>query len=225
MNILEIEDMIKGLPVKPWKPSTDHRPGAQFLVVPRYSEGDMRKRFSERRPQGTVKDQYTRRYCCDGTTRATDAISYDGRSSLCLSYAFSNANAAIQMAPPMQMAEGRVTPFPDDPRLAELRAQGLTDEQIAQEIRRLGLNESRMAQLGLPTFETMEATMQPDAYSQDAYADIFARQQGNIPAGMEFIGPRTTDDLLYPQLVFTTKEMAQSQTLPVSRLYIWPCLA
>ena len=119
-----------------------------------------------------------------------------------------------QMAPPMQMAEGRAIPFPDDPRLAELRAQGLTDEQIAQEIRRLGLNEERMAQFGLPTIGTMEATMQPDAYSQDAYADIFARQQGNIPAGMEFIEPRTTDDLLSPQVGFTTREMAQSQTLP-----------
>jgi hypothetical protein len=114
----------------------------------------------------------------------------------------------------MQMAEGRATPFPDDPRLAELRAQGLTDEQIAQEIRRLGLNEDRMAQLGLPTIGTMEATIQPDAYSQDAYADIFARQQGNIPAGMEFVDPRTTSDLLSPQVGFTTREMAQAQTLP-----------
>jgi hypothetical protein len=71
-----------------------------------------------------------------------------------------------------------------------------------------------MAQLGLPTIGTMEATMQPDAYSQDAYADIFAREQGNIPAGMEFVDPRTTDDLLSPQVGFTTREMAQAQTLP-----------
>tara|TARA_R110002020_G_scaffold227906_1_gene438554 strand:- start:334 stop:2538 length:2205 start_codon:yes stop_codon:yes gene_type:complete len=114
----------------------------------------------------------------------------------------------------VQMANGSATPFVDDPRLAELRAQGLTDEQIAQEIRRLELNESQMAQFGLPTLGTMEATMQPDAYSQDAYADIFARQQGNIPAGMEFVEPRTTDDLLSPQVGFTTREMAQSQMLP-----------
>ena len=40
--------------------------------------------------------------------------------------------------------------------------------------------------------------MQPDAYSQDAYADIFARQQGDIPAGMEFVEPRNVDDLLSP---------------------------
>ena len=55
-----------------------------------------------------------------------------------------------------------------------------------------------MAQIGLPTLGTMEATMQPDAYSQDAYADIFARQQGDIPAGMEFVEPRNVDDLFLP---------------------------
>ena len=60
----------------------------------------------------------------------------------------------------------------------------------------------------------MEATMQPDAYSQDAYADIFARQEGNVPYGLEFATPRTTDDLLSPRVGVTTREMAQSQTLP-----------
>jgi len=205
MNILEIEDMIKGLPDQALQREAQMPSGRvpQFLVVSEIQRrGDMRKRFQERQPQGTIKDQVIQ-----------EGIAAMAPPEPQMQSAMMGMQQP-QMAPPMQMAEGRAIPFPDDPRLAELRAQGLTDEQIAQEIRRLGLNEERMAQLGLPTIGTMEATMQPDAYSQDAYADIFARQQGNIPAGMEFIEPRTMDDLLSPQVGFTTREMAQSQTLP-----------
>ena len=205
MNILEIEDMIKGLPDQALQREAQMPSGQvpQFLVVSEIQRrGDMRKRFQERQPQGTIKDQVIQ-----------EGIAAMAPPEPQMQSAMMGMQQP-QMAPPMQMAEGRAIPFPDDPRLAELRAQGLTDEQIAQEIRRLGLNEERMAQFGLPTIGTMEATMQPDAYSQDAYADIFARQQGNIPAGMEFIDPRKTDDLLSPQVGFTTREMAQAQTLP-----------
>jgi hypothetical protein len=196
MNILEIEDMIKGLPDQALQREAQMPSGQvpQFLVVSEIQRrGDMRKRFSERQPQGTVKDQVIQ----EGIAAMAPPEPQMQSAMMGMQQPMPQAMPPQmqmqqpQMAPPMQMAEGRATPFPDDPRLAELRAQGLTDEQIAQEIRRLGLNEDRMAQLGLPTIGTMEATIQPDAYSQDAYADIFARQQGNIPAGMEFVDPRT----------------------------------
>ena len=219
MNILEIEDMVKGLPDQALQREAQMPSGQvpQFLVISEIQRrGDMRKRFSERQPQGTIKDQVIQ----EGIAAMASPAPQMQPAMMGMQQPMPQAMtpqmqmSQPQMAPPIQMAEGRVTPFPDDPRLAELRAQGLTDEQIAEEIRRLGLNEEYMAQLGLPTIGTMEATMQPDAYSQDAYADIFARQQGNVPAGMEFIEPRTTDDLLSPQVGFTTREMAQSQTLP-----------
>jgi len=219
MNILEIEDMIKGLPDQALQREAQMPSGQvpQFLVVSEIQRrGDMRKRFQERQPQGTIKDQVIQ----EGIAAMAPPEPQMQSAMMGMQQSMPQAMPPQmqmqqpQMVPPMQMAEGRAIPFPDDPRLSDLRAQGLTDEQIAQEIRRLGLNEERMAQLGLPTIGTMEATMQPDAYSQDAYADIFARQQGNIPAGMEFIEPRTTDDLLSPQVGFTTREMAQSQTLP-----------
>ncbi len=93
-------------------------------------------------------------------------------------------------------------------KLLELRDQGVSDMQIAQAIQDLGLNPNIFNQLNVPTLGTMEATMPmpSDAYSQDAYADIFARQQGDIPAGMEFVEPRNVDDLLNP---------ARSQMTPV----------
>lgn len=237
MNILEIEDMIKGLPDQALQKEARMPSGQvpQFLVVSEIQRrGDMRQRFQKRQDnQGTVKDQVMQQGIAAMGAPQLEMQALAGGSPMppqgmppqMPMQQPMPPQIPPQMAmqqPPMgmyaggvvQMANGRDTPFVDDPRLAELRAKGLTDEQIAQEIRRLGLNESRMAQLGLPTFETMEATMQPDAYSQDAYADIFARQQGDIPAGMEFIEPRTTDDLLSPQVGFTTREMAQSQTLP-----------
>ncbi len=219
MNILEIEDMIKGLPDQALQREAQMPSGQvpQFLVVSEIQRrGDMRKRFQERQPQGTIKDQVIQ----EGIAAMAPPEPQMQSAMMGMQQPMPQAMPPQmqmqqpQMAPPMQMAEGRAIPFPDDPRLAELRAQGLTDEQIAQEIRRLGLNEERMAQLGLPTIGTMEATIQPDAYSQDAYADIFARQQGNIPAGMEFVEPRTTKDLLSPQVGFTTREMAQAQPLP-----------
>ena len=60
MNILEIEDMIKGLPDQALQREAQMPSGQvpQFLVVSEIQRrGDMRKRFSERQPQGTVKDQ------------------------------------------------------------------------------------------------------------------------------------------------------------------------
>ena len=60
MNILEIEDMIKGLPDQALQREAQMPSGRipQFLVVSEIQRrGDMRKRFSERQPQGTVKDQ------------------------------------------------------------------------------------------------------------------------------------------------------------------------
>jgi len=236
VNILEIEDMIKGLPDQALQKEAKQPTGQvpQFLVVSEIQRrGDMRQRFQKRQEnQGTVKDQVMQQGIAAMGAPQPEMQALAGAPSMPpqgMPPQGMQQGMPPQMPPQMpmqqppmgmyaggvvQMANGSATPFVDDPRLAELRAQGLTDEQIAQEIRRLELNESQMAQLGLPTLGTMEATMQPDAYSQDAYADIFARQQGNIPAGMEFIEPRTTDDLLSPQVGFTTREMAQSQTLP-----------
>ena len=60
MNILEIEDMIKGLPdqVLQQEAKTPTGQVPQFLVVSEIQRrSDMRKRFQERQPQGTVKDQ------------------------------------------------------------------------------------------------------------------------------------------------------------------------
>ena len=60
MNILEIEDMIKGLPDQALQKEAQQPTGQvpQFLVVSEIQRrSDMRKRFQERQPQGTVKDQ------------------------------------------------------------------------------------------------------------------------------------------------------------------------
>ena len=60
MNILEIEDMIKGLPDQALQREAQQPTGQvpQFLVVSEIQRrSDMRKRFQERQPQGTVKDQ------------------------------------------------------------------------------------------------------------------------------------------------------------------------
>tara|TARA_Y100001937_G_scaffold45226_1_gene63495 strand:+ start:6207 stop:8489 length:2283 start_codon:yes stop_codon:yes gene_type:complete len=60
MNILEIEDMIKGLPDQALQREAQMPSGQvpQFLVVSEIQRrSDMRKRFQERQPQGTVKDQ------------------------------------------------------------------------------------------------------------------------------------------------------------------------
>ena len=218
MNILEVEDMVKGLPDDRLQQEAEMPTGQvpQFLVVSEIQRrSDMRQRFAERQqqqPQGTVKDQVLQQGIASMVPQ--DPQMQPAMMGMQQPMPSQMEMQQSPMPPPIQMAEGRMTPFLDDPRLAELRAQGLTDEQIAQEIRRLGLNEERMAQLGLPTIGTMEATMQPDAYSQDAYADIFARQEGKVPYGLEFATPRTTDDLLSPRVGVTTREMAQSQTLP-----------
>ena len=60
MNILEIEDMVKGLPDQALQREAQMPSGQvpQFLVVSEIQRrSDMRKRFQERQPQGTVKDQ------------------------------------------------------------------------------------------------------------------------------------------------------------------------
>lgn len=60
MNILEIEDMVKGLPDQALQREAKMPSGQvpQFLVVSEIQRrSDMRKRFQERQPQGTVKDQ------------------------------------------------------------------------------------------------------------------------------------------------------------------------
>ena len=60
MNILEIEDMVKGLPDQALQKEAQMPSGQvpQFLVVSEIQRrSDMRKRFQERQPQGTVKDQ------------------------------------------------------------------------------------------------------------------------------------------------------------------------
>ena len=60
MNILEIEDMIKGLPDQALQKEAQQPTGQvpQFLVVSEIQRrSEMRKRFQERQPQGTVKDQ------------------------------------------------------------------------------------------------------------------------------------------------------------------------
>ena len=60
MNILEIEDMIKGLPDMALRKEATQPTGRvpQFLVISEIKRrSDMRKRFQERQPQGTIKDQ------------------------------------------------------------------------------------------------------------------------------------------------------------------------
>lgn len=208
--------MVKGLPDQALQKEARQPTGQvpQFLVVSEIQRrGDMRQRFQKRQEnQGTVKDQILQQGIAAMGAPQPEMQALAGGPPM----PPQAMPQGMPQRPPMgmyaggvvQMANGRATPFVDDPRLAELKAQGLTDEQIAQEIRRLGLNESLMSQFGLPTLGTMEATMPmpSDAYSQDAYADIFARQQGDIPAGMEFVEPRNVDDLLNP---------ARSQMTPV----------
>jgi hypothetical protein len=246
VNILEIEDMVKGLPDQALQKEARMPSGQvpQFLVVSEIQRrGDMRQRFQKRQEnQGTVKDQVMQQgIAAMGAPQPEmqalaggPAMPTQGMPPQMPMQQPMPPQMAMQQ-PPMgmyaggviRMNEGGSAPVTEEDKirladrqeqnylkLLELRDQGVSDMQIAQAIQGLGLNPNIFNQLGLPTLGTMESTMQPDAYDQDAYADIFARQQGDIPAGMEFVEPRTTDDLLSPQAGFTTREMAQSQTLP-----------
>ena len=274
MNILEVEDMVKGLPDDRLQQEAEMPTGQvpQFLVVSEIQRrSDMRQRFAERQqqqPQGTVKDQVLQQGIASMVPQDPQMQPAMMGQQPQMPQEMMPPQGMPMDQPPMgmyrggvvRMAEGLQAPFSeDDPRiqyLMQLRDSGRfpTLESVLKELegqyfdaseeatlqrvtdeptsvvgppntKELGLNVTNIpmtdiAQEGNRAYDAlqqvygMEATMQPDAYSQNAYADIFARQEGNVPYGMEFVTPRTTDDLLSPPVGVTTREMAQSQTLP-----------
>ena len=273
MNILEVEDMVKGLPDDRLQQEAEMPTGQvpQFLVVSEIQRrSDMRQRFAERQqqqPQGTVKDQVLQQGIASMVPQDPQMQPAMMGQQPQMPQEMMPPQGMPMDQPPMgmyrggvvRMAEGLQAPFSeDDPRiqyLMQLRDSGRfpTLESVLKELegqyfdaseeatlqrvtdeptsvvgppntKELGLNVTNIpmtdiVQEGNRAYDAlqqvfMEATMQPDAYSQDAYADIFARQEGNVPYGLEFATPRTTDDLLSPRVGVTTREMAQSQTLP-----------
>ncbi len=120
MNILDVEDMIKGLPDQRLQQEAEAPTGQvpQFLVVSEIQRRtDMRKRFADQQqpaPQGTVKDQ----------------VVQQGIAAI----APPDPQMQAAMGAPVQMAAGRSVPFSaDDPRmqyLQQLADQGLSREDI-----------------------------------------------------------------------------------------------
>jgi len=129
MNILEIEDMIKGLPDQALQREAQMPSGQvpQFLVVSEIQRrSDMRKRFQERQPQGTVKDQVVQ----EGIAAMAPPEPQMQAAMMGMQPPMSTGQPVMGMfeGGVVRMAEGLQAPFSeDDPRiqyLMQLRDSG-----------------------------------------------------------------------------------------------------
>ena len=122
MNILEVEDMIKGLPDMALRKEASQPTGRvpQFLVISEIKRrSDMRKRFQERQPQATIKDQ----------------IINEGISAIAPPQPA--MQSAMGVPPTIAMEDGGKTPYSDDPRIAYLqrmRDEGVTMEDVIKRL-------------------------------------------------------------------------------------------
>lgn len=152
MNILDVEDMIKGLPDQRLQQEAEAPTGQvpQFLVVSEIQRRtDMRKRFADQQqqaPQGTVKDQ----------------VVQQGIAAI----APPDPQMQAAMGAPVQMAAGRGVPFSaDDPRmqyLQQLKDQGFSREDIDRMISGMFYNTAGEASVQSVTDQPTSTVMPPN---------------------------------------------------------------
>lgn len=152
MNILDVEDMIKGLPDQRLQQEAEAPTGQvpQFLVISEIQRRtDMRKRFSDQQqqaPQGTVKDQ----------------VVQQGIAAI----APPDPQMQAAMGAPVPMAAGRSVPFSaDDPRmqyLQQLKDQGFSREDIDRMMSGMFYNTAGEASVQSVTDQPTSTVMPPN---------------------------------------------------------------
>ena len=152
MNILDVEDMIKGLPDQRLQQEAEAPTGQvpQFLVISEIQRRtDMRKRFADQQqqaPQGTVKDQ----------------VVQQGIAAI----APPDPQMQAAMGAPVQMAAGRGVPFSeDDPNmqyLQRLKDQGFSREDIQRMISGMFYNTADEATVQSVTDQPTSTVMPPN---------------------------------------------------------------
>lgn len=152
MNILDVEDMIKGLPDQRLQQEAEAPTGQvpQFLVVSEIQRRtDMRKRFADQQqqaPQGTVKDQ----------------VVQQGIAAI----APPDPQMQAAMGAPVQMAAGRSVPFSaDDPNmqyLQQLKDKGFSREDIQRMISGMFYNTADEATVQSVTDQPTSTVMPPN---------------------------------------------------------------
>ena len=152
MNILDVEDMIKGLPDQRLQQEAEAPTGQvpQFLVISEIQRRtDMRKRFADQQqqaPQGTVKDQ----------------VVQQGIAAI----APPDPQMQAAMGAPVPMAAGRGVPFSeDDPNmqyLQRLKDQGFSREDIQRMISGMFYNTADEATVQSVTDQPTSTVMPPN---------------------------------------------------------------
>ena len=152
MNILDVEDMIKGLPDQRLQQEAEAPTGQvpQFLVISEIQRRtDMRKRFAEQQqqaPQGTVKDQ----------------VVQQGIAAI----APPDPQMQAAMGAPVPMAAGRSVPFSaDDPRIQyfqRLADQGFSREDIDRMMSGMFYNNADEATVHSVTDQPFSTVMPPN---------------------------------------------------------------
>jgi len=169
MNILEIEDMIKGLPDQALQREAQMPSGQlpQFLVVSEIQRrSDMRKRFQERQPQGTVKDQVVQ----EGIAAMAPPEPQMQAAMMGMEPPMSTGQPVMGMfeGGVVRMAEGLQAPFSeDDPRiqyLMQLRDSGRfpTLESVLKELEGQYFDASEEATLQRVTDEPTSVVGPPN---------------------------------------------------------------
>tara|TARA_Y100000114_G_scaffold30786_1_gene26386 strand:+ start:8188 stop:9885 length:1698 start_codon:yes stop_codon:yes gene_type:complete len=149
MNILEVEDMIKGLPDMALRKEATQPTGRvpQFLVISEIKRrSDMRKRFQERQPQGTIKDQ----------------IVNEGIAAMAPPQPA--MQSAMGVAPTIAMNGGGKTPYSDDPRIAYLqrmRDQGVTMEDVINRLQGLYVDTAGETSAPFQITDQSQSTVRP----------------------------------------------------------------
>ena len=149
MNILEVEDMIKGLPDMALRKEATQPTGRvpQFLVISEIKRrSDMRKRFQERQPQGTIKDQ----------------IVNEGIAAMAPPQPA--MQSAMGVAPTIAMNVGGKTPYSDDPRIAYLqrmRDQGVTMEDVINRLQGLYVDTAGETSAPFQITDQSQSTVRP----------------------------------------------------------------
>ena len=152
MNILDVEDMIKGLPDQRLQQEAEAPTGQvpQFLVVSEIQRRtDMRKRFADQQqqaPQGTVKDQ----------------VVQQGIAAI----APPDPQMQAAMGAPVPMAAGRGVPFSeDDPNmqyLQQLKDKGFSREDIQRMISGMFYDTAGEASVQSVTDQPTSTVMPPN---------------------------------------------------------------
>lgn len=174
MNILEVEDMIKGMPDNALMQEAQRPSGQvpQFLVISELQRrGDMRKRFQaqQQQPQATVKDQIVMESMGAGQPQGIMAA---------------QPQQAPQQMPPQQMFSGgviRLAPGGSTGMPGAYALQGLTER--AKEIAR---------ELGITVADAMQMLSQKAQMNMPNYSMIAPSGIGELPS-MSDIGAAASE--------------------------------